>query len=49
MSTEQREIDKLYEDHLDSLRLSGLEFNETEVFVEWDKALIAAGYEAPTR
>jgi hypothetical protein len=33
------EVNKLYSDHLDSLRLSGLPFNEAEILVAWDAAL----------
>lgn len=37
----RREIVKLYTDHLDSLRLSGLPFNEAEVRRAWQAEIIA--------
>jgi len=33
-----QEINKVYSDHLDSLRVSGLEFSEDEVCSEWAAA-----------
>jgi hypothetical protein len=33
------EVNRLYSDHLASLRLSGIEFNEAEILVAWDAAL----------
>lgn len=36
------EIDKMFADHLDSLRVSGLPFDEVALHVEWAKALADA-------
>jgi len=41
LAQQRAEITKLYTDHLASLRLSGLEFDEASVRAEWAKALAA--------
>lgn len=33
------EINKVYQDHIDSLRVSGFPFDEAQVLFEWDRAL----------
>lgn len=33
------EVNRLYSDHLHSLRMSGLDFDEVDVLVAWDEAL----------
>ena len=33
-----KELDKMWRDHIDSLRMSGMEFNERALVEEWNQA-----------
>lgn len=39
MYKSEQEIDQIFAEHLDSLKISGLPFDETEIRTAWDTAL----------
>ena len=39
MYKSEQEINQIFSEHLDSLKISGLEYSETEIRLAWEEAI----------